>query len=250
MGLGEWLLVFARVAAAVALHPLFGGRSLPRPVAAAVAAALTCSAAGGPPARFDGPPALAAALAGEVALGLAIGLLGQAVFGAIEAAGRFVDDARGAGVAGLFDPLAEAPVSPLGQLDLRAALALFWATGLYQPFVVALAASVDAVPPGSLTRPPAAGESAWLEATLALAGSLARAALALGGPAAACAVAADLLLGIVNRASPQASVFSLGLAVKLPIAAAVTALAAPHRAATWVELWSEHIRQVGRLAGS
>jgi flagellar biosynthetic protein FliR len=232
--LGPFLVAFARIAPIVALHPVFGGRTVPRPVAAGLAAALALSASAGGQVSLTGVP-LVAALAREVVAGTAIGLVGVAVFGAIEAAGRLVDDARGAGFAALYDPLVEAPTSPIGQLDLHAAVALFWSLGLHAGLFSAIAADVELAGAGA----PA------LERAAALAGTLARAGLALGGPAAASCVAVDLLVGFAARSAPNASLLPIGLTVKLLAALLVTALAMPERARVWGELWVEHLRWIG-----
>src|SRR5262249_26029126 len=152
----------------------------------AVATALTCAAAS----CRDEPtaPLLPQALL-ELTFGATTGFLGQAVFGAIEAAGRFVDDSRGANVARLVSPQLEAAGSPLGQLELTAALAIFWGLGLHAPL---LRASFEAIAVG----PPS------LDLVLGMASTLARASLALAGPAAACCVLVDALMGLVGRSAP------------------------------------------------
>ena len=236
----DFLLAFARIAPIVAIHPVFGGRSVPRTVAVmlAVAMALASSASGHVPAHEAGLP-FVAALAREVVSGAAIGLVGVAVFGTIEAAGRLVDDARGVGFAALYDPLVEAPTSPIGQLDLYAAVALFWSLGLHAGLFAAVASDFNA---------PEVGTSS-LERVAAVAGTLARAGLALGGPAAATCAAVDLLVGFAGRSAPQANLLPLGLTVKLLAALLVTAAAMPARARVWAEMWVEHLRWISEIVG-
>lgn len=239
-----WLLGFARVLPVVALHPVFGGGATPRGVKLVVAAALAGIAA--PPSRDAGPHAspfeFACAIAVQLAAGAAIGVVGQAVFGVIEAAGRLVDDARGANVARLFAPQLEAAASPLGQLELNAAIAVYWGAGLHAGLVAALAAPAAS----------SADLGASLESVCAAAGTLARAGLAIAGPAIVACVLVDVLMGVVNRASPAANVFSLALPLKLAAAAFVTAVGLPGRGAAWADLWSRHdawLRSVAFVGG-
>jgi flagellar biosynthetic protein FliR len=230
-----WLLAFCRVAPAVALHPLFGGRTAPRVVAVGTSAALAAAVAS---ARPDAAVFTLAAAARQALAGAAVGLVGQAVFGTIEAAGRFVDDARGANVARLYAPQLESTASPLGRLELLAALAITWGLGLHAPLVRALAGGIEPAP----GLPP-------LDALLEMATRLARAGLALAGPAVAACVVVDVLMGLVNRASPHANVFLLGQPAKLAAAVLVTALGTPARVGTWVELVRADAAWAARLLG-
>ena len=243
--LETWLLTFCRFAPVAALHPVFGARGVPRAVAVGVAAAFAGVAVSRHPSTFGGGLAdLGFAGARELAIGTTIALLGQCVFGAIEAAGRFVDDARGANVAHLYAPQIEAVASPLGQLELSAALAVFWGAGVYRPMLVGLLRSLDAIPPGTALPPIAS-----LDGVLDVAAALTRAALALAGPAAASCVLVDVAMGFVNRASPSANVFLLGQPVKLAAAVLVTAAGAPVRIGVWGGMWRGQAEWVRGLVG-
>lgn len=233
----SWLLAFCRFAPVVVLHPVFGGKSVPRVVAVGTAAALALAttAAGRGASR---PTWLVVGMATELVAGVVVGLVGQAVFGAIEAAGRFVDDARGANVARLYAPQIESAASPVGQLELVASLAVFWGLGLHAPLVASLAGP-DAPRLSALS----------LDATLDLATRLSRAGLALAGPAAASCVIVDLAMGLVNRAAPAANVFLLGQPVKLTAAVLVTALGMPARVTAWGGLWGLQSEWTGRIFG-
>lgn len=247
-GVDSWLLVFARVAPVVALHPVFGGRATPSVVKASVAAALATAlwANGAPasPARMG-----ATAVLTEAAIGLAVAAVGLSVFGAIEAAGRLVDDARGANSARLFAPHLESATSPLGALDATAALALFWAVGHHAVLLGALAASFESVPIGGWPAGPLGDREALLAMTLEMVGSLARAGLAMAGPAAAATVTVDAVLGLVGRTSPQANVFAMSMPLKLAAALAVTALSMQGRAVQWGETWTLHDGWIRSILG-
>jgi type III secretory pathway component EscT len=233
-----WLLAFARAVPVVALHPVFGGGATPRAVKVAVAAALATAAAGAGPRDVAplGMPALATAALVELVAGAAIGFVGQIVFGVVEAAGRLADDARGANVARLFAPQLEAASSPLGQLELNASIAIFWGAGLHLGLVTATLAPTPPAP-------------VRLEAIVSAAAALSRAGLAIAGPAAFACVLADALMGLVNRAAPQANVFSLALPVKLAAAVLVTAVGYSERVDQWMRLWSAHDVWIGAAPG-
>lgn len=244
-GIETWLVVFARIAPIVALHPVFGGRATPSVVKVSVAAVLA-TALWSNGVNVSPQGSLIVTVVAQAALGLATAAVGIAVFGAIEAAGRFVDDARGANVARLFSPQIEATTSPLGALDATAALALFWAAGQHALLVSAVDASFDAVP---FAAGPMADRFTYLTFVVEAIGALARAGLAMAGPAAAVTVTVDAVLGLVNRSSPQAPVFSLSLPAKLVAALAVTALSTPGRAVQWEEAFTLHHGWIRSILG-
>lgn len=248
IGLDGWLAVFARVAPIVALHPLFGGRATPSIVKASVATVLATALWSNGVGTNSGRGVVATVLV-EATIGLAIAAVGIAVFGAIEAAGRFVDDARGANSARLFSPQMETTTSPLGALDAAAALALFWALGQHAVLFSALSTSFQAVPAGGLVPDVLANRSTFLVFLLDAIGSLARASLAMAGPAAAATVTVDVVLGLVSRTSPQANTFSMSMPLKLSAALVVTALSMTGRATQWGDAFSHHQIWVRTLLG-
>jgi flagellar biosynthetic protein FliR len=247
-GLDTWLAVFARVAPVVALHPVFGGRATPTVVKASVAAALATALWANGSAANQVRVGMTSILS-EAAIGLAVAVVGIAVFGAIEAAGRMVDDSRGANSARLFAPQLESATSPLGALDATASLALFWAVGHHAILLGALSASFESVPFGSWPAGPLSDREALLALTLEMVGSLARAGLAMAGPAAAATVTVDGVLGLIGRTSPQANVFSMSMPLKLAAALAVSALSMQGRAVQWGEVWALHDSWIRSMVG-
>ena len=231
-----WLLGIARALPVVALHPVFGAGATPRQVKLLVAAALAMAAApSGHAAGSVGSLALfAVGMVRELAIGIVIGAIGLAVFGAIESAGRLVDDARGASVASLYAPQLESGASPLGQLELSASLAVYWGLGLHAGLVEAVLTRLDpvAATPG--------GASFDLAALCAAGGELSRAGLALAGSAVVACVLVDALAGVVNRSAPGANVFALALPLKLAAACLVTAIGMPAHVRRWSDVWSAH----------
>ena len=82
MSLDAFLLAFARTLPVVALHPVFGGRAVPRSVLVGVAATLALAVAtNGRIASSPGSAWFAALAVGHVLSGTAIGLVGRSVFG-------------------------------------------------------------------------------------------------------------------------------------------------------------------------
>lgn len=243
MTLAFWLLIFARVAPIVALHPIFGGRSLPRLALAGIAATLTTVIALAAPQPVP-PGRMIGLLAEQLAVGSSIGVLGLLVFGTLESAGRLIDDARGAGTAQYYVPQLESFSSPMARLEVQSAVAVFWAAGLHRPFIACLADSFLAIPIV------ANGAHAFGALELAdTARSLVAAGVSIAGPAMIGCLLADIALGFAARAAPQAHALSLGLPLKLAVAVGLTAMALPSRVGIWPELWSNELEWIRRISG-
>ncbi len=206
------------------LCPFLGGPFVAPMVRVLLAAGLGVSAwasLGGSP--FAGAPLAAAASAvAELALGTSLGVLALLPFEAARAGGRLVDTLRGS-------TLAELHVAPLRQRESATGDLLSWtllasaASGGGDRLVVAaLLATFRTAPVGAGLDP-----HLLLSSGLWGLGELLACALAVGAPAAAGLLAAELALALAARASPavasgntQPARAALGLAaVALPAAA-------------------------------
>ena len=208
----------ARVVPVFVIAPFFGGRLVPAPLRVAVALAFVALvfpaiSAGAPAPSGLGPLVLAGLLAKEVVVGALLGFLAAMPFWAAEAAGRLVDDARGA----------DGASAPLGDLALKLAIVIFFVVDGHLLFVRALAASYDAIPVVGL--PPALAGGSLAELAVAATAHLVLAALGLAAPALAALLLADLALGLVNRASPHVPVYVLGMPAKAVLGVLVFLLA-------------------------
>ncbi len=211
--LAQWLEPLAPRAAAAALHglrllpaallcPFLGGPLVPSLVRLALAfglGACAWSAAGGAP--FAGAEAdLLGAAAHELALGTVLGLLAAVPFEAARAGGRLVDTLRGATLAELHVAPLRQRESASGDLLLQWLVVLAANAGGDRLIVSALLETFRAVPPGG-----AVAQAVLLEAGLRGAAELVACALALGAPAAAGVLAADLAVSLAGRAAPRLS---------------------------------------------
>jgi type III secretory pathway component EscT len=189
-----------RLLPAAVLCPFLGGPLVPAGVRAALAFGLGgCAwmATGGAP--FDAPslPLLGAAVR-EILLGVAMGFLASVPFEAARAGGRLVDTMRGA-------TLTELHVAPLRQRESASGdMLVHWTVvlgataGGGRLVLAALLDTFRSIPigAGTPTQP-------LLSVTLRGAGEILSCALALGAPAAAGVLAADLVLSAIGRAAPH-----------------------------------------------
>jgi type III secretion protein T len=209
------------------LCPFLGGPLVPPLVRGALALGLGAaawSASGG--AGFAGTEAdLLAAAARELALGAGLGLLAAVPFEAARAAGRLADTLRGATLSELHVAPLRQRESATGDLLVQWMVVLAATAGGDRLVVAALLDGFRAAPVGVGALPPS-----MLTVGLRGAGELLACAVALGAPAAAGVLAADVAVALALRAAPhlalapaaQPARAALGL---LPIALGAAAVA-------------------------
>ncbi len=201
-----FMLVLARVSAAVMLLPGLGEAEVPPMLRAAIAVALTLVLLPVVSTLLPAVPAggLVALLlvAGEVGIGLWLGWLARLLVLALPMAGQVV-----AGMIGLANVLQpDAALGPqnsaLGRLFSLAAPVAIMAAGLHMLPIAALEGSYHVLPPGLALPHDAAVEAV----VTAVSGSFAL-ALRLAAPFVLAAIVWNLALGILSRLVPQLQVF-------------------------------------------
>ncbi|MFO1406063.1 MAG: flagellar biosynthetic protein FliR [Steroidobacteraceae bacterium] len=208
----EWLLrfaaVFARVGAMVMVAPVFGSRLVPRRIRLVLAVALTVFVLGVVPAAPAGIDPLA--LAGEMALGVAMGFVLQTVFDALVVAGQLVSLGMGLGFANLVDPRHGASIPVVGQLYLILATLVFFTLDGHLAMVGLLADSFRAVPPGAGHL-----DAAAAGAVVEWGGRILSGALQVALPAVVAMTVVNVAFGVVSRAAPQLNLFGVGFPLAL-----------------------------------
>ncbi|MDI3269586.1 MAG: flagellar biosynthetic protein FliR [Bacillota bacterium] len=147
----------------------------------------------------------------ETVTGLAIGLLAQILFSAIQMAGSLLDLDLGLGVAGLLDPVGHQPVSVLGNFFNLTGSLLYLLTGAYAVPFLALRYSFEGLPPGTFS-----GGSFALDMAAALSTAF-LAAVQLALPVIAVSFVVTVAMAVFARAIPQMNVFLLGLPLKIAL---------------------------------
>ncbi|MCL6504402.1 MAG: flagellar biosynthetic protein FliR [Pirellulales bacterium] len=204
-----YLLVLARISGLVIVGPVLGGPELPAQVRVLLAVALTLlvaplQSAGGayvPRTLWE----LLLAAAGELAIGVALGMGVVALLAGLQLAGQIVGQASGLSLAEVFNPTLETSVPIFSQLWYVLGVALFVVVGGHRLVIAGLLETLAAIPPGS-----AGLELAWDE----LASRLASQSLALGiraaAPSLAAVMLATLVLGLIGRTLPQLNLLVMG----------------------------------------
>lgn len=151
----------------------------------------------------------------EYAIGFVLGYIVGWVFWAVQSAGAFIDNQRGAAIAASIDPLQGHETSPIGILFGQAFLTYIFITGailpilglLYQSFV--LWPATNGVPILAQAFP---------QLVLQIADNAMRIVVIIAGPIVAVMFLAEFALAMVSRFAPQVQVFILAMPIKSALA--------------------------------
>lgn len=215
--LNLWLVTFlwpfVRMLALISTAPVFGEASVPRAVKVGLSLLLALVITP----TLDAVPAVPLMSAGgvwiliqQVLIGAAMGFSMRLVFAVVHAAGEYVGLQMGLSFASFFDPTSGGNTMVLARLLNVMAMLIFLATDGHLMLIRTLAESFHALP---IADAPLA-RGGWF--LLASAGAqIVSDGLMLALPLIATLLSLNLAMGILNRVSPQFSVFSVGFPITL-----------------------------------
>jgi flagellar biosynthetic protein FliR len=240
---GEFVMVLVRVAAVLSAIPVVGGLSIPNLIKVwlAVAVALALVPVVAPTAASLDPWSMGVGLAGEAAIGLAIGLAVRIIFAAVDVGAELAGLQMGFGVAMVFDPASGRQVSLIGQLYGVLTMLVFFAINGHHVVLYALAESFRLVP--SLGFYPSAG---MMDGLMRLTAGMFSTGLQIALPVVAALLLANAALGILGRVVPQMNV----LLMSFPVTMGVGLLVVGASLSLCVGLFADHVRTLdGTLSG-
>jgi flagellar biosynthetic protein FliR len=206
-------LAFTRVAAMMLFAPLFGSGRVPNRVKALLAVVMALAVMPGVPMT----PALQTltiwelwlAMAGEILIGLSLGMVMSSVFIAAQWAGEIVGQQLGFNLSEVFDPQFGAAGSIMGDFYFMLTLVLFLTLGGHHALVDSVRESFEAVP--LLALGIGAGIVDMMVATLTSATTL---AFRLAAPVLMTMLVVDVAIGFLSKTMPQFNVLSAGMSMK------------------------------------
>lgn len=215
--LSVWLVAFlwpfVRMLALISTAPIFSEAAVPRTAKIGLAALLSMAIAptlGALPAV----PLVSASgfwiLIQQILIGAAMGFSMRMVFALVQAAGEYAGLQMGLSFASFFDPTSGGQTMVLARLLNAIALLIFVAVDGHLVLIMTLAESFHTLPVAD--APLAAG--GWF--LLVSAGSqIVSGGLMLALPIIATLLTLNLAMGILNRVSPQFSIFAVGFPLTL-----------------------------------
>lgn len=241
----SFLWPFVRMLALVSTAPILSDPAVPRQVKVALAAILAVVLAPALGAAAAVPPVSAAGvwiLVQQVLIGVAMGFSMRLVFAAVQAAGEYIGLQMGLSFASLIDPSSGGQSTVVARLLSLLAMLIFLAVDGHLQLIAALAHSFETLPVGA--APLAAG--GWLLVARS-GGEIFVTGLMLALPLVTALLTLNLAMGILNRASPQFSIFAVGFPLTLLAGTAMLYLLMPQLPAFLRPQFEAAIELVTRL---
>jgi flagellar biosynthetic protein FliR len=223
-----WRVVFlmTRIGAALFAAPFFGAASIPVTARISVAWALAIFVAVWLP-QVAAPPALFSvagllAVAGEVAVGLALGFVLQIAFAAPTLAAELIGGAMGMSMAVSADPESGGQTTAFGQYFTIVLVLIFLSVGAHLHWIALLVDSYRTFPPGET----------WLgadrfELVASFGGAMFETAVRIALPVTLVLLLVQVLTGVLSRSAPSLNLFALGLPAGVLAGIAALIVAAP-----------------------
>jgi flagellar biosynthetic protein FliR len=208
-------LVLARLAGIFTAIPLFGGERVPMMIRVVVILAMTLVCY--PLLRAKAPQlpldtvSLVILVIREMLIGISLGFICQAIFGAVEFCGQLVGMQMGFSMASMFDPtMGQVPLMSVFQVLL--ATLLFLTLNIHHVFIRAIIESYSVIPPGNWHM--SAGLIKFLIATT---GNIFILGIKLAAPVMVSLLATSVVLGIMARSFPQMNVFMVSMPLNVGV---------------------------------
>lgn len=247
--LNVWMVAFlwpfVRMLALVSTAPVFSEAAVPRSAKIALALLLTLVVAP----TLGALPAVKLFSAGglwiliqQILIGAAMGFSMRLVFAMVQAAGEYVGLQMGLSFAAFFDPTSGGNTTVNARLLNVIAILLFLATDIHLMLITTLVESFHTLP---IADAPLAA-SGWF--LLVLAGSqIVSGGLMLALPLIASLLTLNLAMGILNRVSPQFSIFSVGFPVTLLAGIAMLLMLMPYMASFMAPQFAATLASIGMV---
>ncbi|MFZ1199503.1 MAG: flagellar biosynthetic protein FliR [Desulfobacterales bacterium] len=211
-----FLIVFTRVAAIIASIPVLGGRNIP--VLLKVGLILAISVLVFPQVSIVQNPFLkdgiffAVGLAGEVMLGVAIGLMAQMIFAGVQLAGELAGYQMGLAIANVIDPDSNDQIPLISQFYQVYAMLIFVTVNAHYWCLGAMLESFRLIPPFGFHL-----DSSLTEQLVRLGGDVFTIGVKVGAPVIVVLLLTSVSFGLIARTVPQMNVFVVAMPLKIAV---------------------------------
>lgn len=153
---------------------------------------------------------------GELLIGAVIGIAANLVFDAVQMAGQVLSVQMGFSLVNIVDPQTQVDSTVVALLHQTLALLIFLRLNVHLWLLQSAARSFRVLPPGSVHI-----GQAFTVAALASAGQVFLFGIQIAAPVFSATVLADVVLGMMGKASPQAPLMLLGTSIKMLLGGAI-----------------------------
>jgi flagellar biosynthetic protein FliR len=211
-----FFLIFLRVSAIIATAPLFDNRTIPLVFKAGLAIAVSVILF--PILQMDDIAHLshvvpfAIGVAGEITVGVIIGLSVRLIFAGVQLAGQYAGFQMGFAIVNVMDPVTSNQVPVISQIKNQIAMLIFLSINAHHWFLRAMVESFRMVTPlhfqfnGSL-----------MEHLVRLMGNTFVIAVQIGAPIMAALLLTTVALGMIARTVPQMNIFIVAMPLKVVV---------------------------------
>jgi flagellar biosynthesis protein FliR len=210
-----FLMAFIRIATMIAVFPVLGSRSTPTTVKAGLSLILTMIMF--PllaPRVVDIPTGIMSfsiVAIKEVLVGLILGFAAGIFFGIIQYGSRIIDQEMAFTFSETVDPLTDAQVTPIAQLNMIVFTIVFLILGGHRIFIQAMAHSFEVIKIGNVHF--AAGPLS--EHLIKMTAEIFDLGLRFAAPVMVSLIISTAALGIIARTVPQLNIFIVGIPLKI-----------------------------------
>ncbi len=206
-----FLFVSVRLSGLMLFAPFFGSDAVPARIKAALVVALSLLlypmvAPHFPVTPLNQWPLL---VFGELLTGASIGIATSLVFDAVQMAGQILSVQMGYSLISILDPQTQAESTVVATFHQLLAMLIFLRLDVHLWILHAIGDSYSYLPPGSAHLGPA-----FVRTALGAAAAVFATGVQLAAPVLSATLLADVVLGLLGKASPQLPVMLLGPAIK------------------------------------
>lgn len=219
-----FIFILLRVSSIVATMPILGNRTVPVRVKGGLSLMIVFLLFPFVELHISSSDILPLALrmAGEIMIGVTIGLAGRLVFAGVQLAGQLAGFQMGFAIVNVFDPMTSTQVSIVAQFQYLLAMLVFLAVDGHHLFLYAIAESYRILPAlgfhfsGELTQ-----------AIVELSTDIFIIAIKTGAPVIAMLLMISIGFGLIARTVPQINILIVGFPVKIAVGLICIGLALP-----------------------
>jgi flagellar biosynthetic protein FliR len=163
------------------------------------------------------------AVAGELLIGITLGLAVRLFFTGIQLAGQLAGFQMSLTVANVLDPISNSQISVIAEINNLVTMLVFLVINGHHMLILALMESFARLPPLGMSLNQSLGEY-----MLRLGGGVFVTAMQVGAPLIVTMMIASLALGLMARTVPQMNVFMVAMPAKILIGFVIMAVSMPY----------------------
>ena len=208
--------VLVRVAAILMSIPVFSGRNIPVMLKAgfvvAVSLVLYPLVHLEPPATTAATDLFVVGVAGEVLLGIAIGLIVRTIFAGVQLAGQLAGYQMGMAIANVIDPDSSDQIPLISQFYQILAVLIFVTVNAHHWFLGAMQESFRLIPPYGFQLNPS-----LMKQLIELGSGIFIIGLKIGAPVMVVLLLTSIAFGLIARTVPQMNIFIVAIPLKIGV---------------------------------